>query len=331
MFYPDLWRERGCVVVAATATRQLCRRCPPCTPVISEKGGEDGVRQATPSSSHMRIGVSTFITDEGIGSADLGRALEERGLESLYLAEHSHIPASRATPFPEGGDLPRRYYRTLDPMVSLAAAGAVTEHLVLGTGIALLVERDPIMVAKEAASVDHVSNGRFVLGVGSGWNREEMRNHGTDPSTRVSLLGERVKAIKRIWTQEQAEFHGEFVDFDPIYAWPKPVQRPRIPVLVGGEAANVFDRVMDYGDGWLPRWPGTPEPLEKRIAELRARCDREGRERLPVTLFGVPARAADISAAARLDIDELLVMLPTLPHDEALRQLDDIAALIPSG
>ncbi|MBB4935548.1 putative F420-dependent oxidoreductase [Lipingzhangella halophila] len=279
----------------------------------------------------MRIGVSTFVTDEGIGAADLGRALEERGLDSLFLAEHSHIPASRETPLPEGGDLPRRYYRTLDPFVALSAAAAVTERITLGTGIALLVQRDPIMVAKEAASVDHISEGRFVLGVGSGWNREEMRNHGTDPTTRVALLGERVSAIKRIWTREQAEFHGAFVDFDPMYSWPKPVQRPHIPVLLGGEAATVLDRVMEYGDGWFPRWQRDPEPLARRIAELRTRCEQEGRERMPVVLFGVPPRAEDIAAAVELDIDQLLVMLPTLPHDETLRRLDDIAALRPGA
>ncbi|RNL83340.1 LLM class F420-dependent oxidoreductase [Halostreptopolyspora alba] len=279
----------------------------------------------------MRIGVCTFITDEGIGAADLGRALEERGLESLFLAEHSHIPASRETPFPGGGDLPRRYYRTLDPFAALSAAAAVTERLVVGTGIALLVQRDPIMVAKEAASVDRISDGRFVLGVGSGWNREEMRDHGTDPTTRIALLRERVMAIKRIWTEEQAEFHGEFVDFAPLYSWPKPVQRPHVPVLLGGEAEPVLDRVMDYGDGWFPRWPGSPDPLEGRISELRTRGEREGRGRMPVYLFGVPPRAGDIEAAARLDIDQLLVMLPTMPRDETLRQLDDIAALLPGA
>ncbi|NYE50364.1 putative F420-dependent oxidoreductase [Spinactinospora alkalitolerans] len=276
----------------------------------------------------MEFGVSTFVTDEGIGPAALGRALEERGFESLFVAEHSHIPVSRETPLPEGGELPRKYYRTLDPFVVLSAAATATERLVLGTGIALLVERDPIMTAKEAASVDRVSGGRFVLGVGSGWNREEMRNHGTDPATRVSLLGERVKAIKRIWTEDEAEFHGDFVDFDPIYAWPKPVRRPHLPVLVGGEGRTVLDRVLDYGDGWFPRWKGEAEPLVSAIAEFRERCAREGREQLPVTVFGVPETREAIAAAAGLDAERVLVNLPTEPEDETLKRLDDIAVMI---
>ncbi|WP_236700382.1 LLM class F420-dependent oxidoreductase [Allosalinactinospora lopnorensis] len=271
--------------------------------------------------------MCTFITDEGIGAAELGRAVEERGLESLFVAEHSHIPASRETPFPPGGELPGKYYRTLDPFVALSAAAAVTHRILVGTGIALLIQRDAIMVAKESASLDHVSGGRFVLGVGSGWNREEMRNHGTDPTSRVALLGEQVSAIKRIWTREQAEFHGEFVDFDPVYSWPKPVQRPHIPVWLGGEVPTVLDRVMDYGDGWFPRWSGAPEPLATRIAELRKRCVQAGRARMPVSVFGVPPKAADVEAAAGLDVERLLILLPTLPRDESLRRLDDIAAM----
>ncbi|GAA3737979.1 LLM class F420-dependent oxidoreductase [Salinactinospora qingdaonensis] len=277
----------------------------------------------------MKFGVATFITDEGISPAELGRALEERGLESLFVAEHTHIPANRETPYPGGGELPRRYYRTLDPFVLLASAATATEQLVVGTGIALLVERDPIVVAKEAASIDLISGGRFELGVGAGWNREEMRNHGTDPAGRVALMGERVKAIKRIWTQEKAEYHGDFVDFDPIYCWPKPVREPHPPVLVGGEAPTVIDRVLDYGDGWLPRWRGEVEPLRERIAELRRRCAAEEHPRLPVTVFGMSAKPETLATAiAELDADRLLVTLPTMPRDETLRYLDDLAATI---
>jgi len=182
----------------------------------------------------MRFGISTFITDEGIRPDVLGRALEERGFSSLFLAEHSHIPVRRESPYPGGGELPRKYYRTLDPFVALTAAAVVTSRLVLGTGIALLPQRDVIHTAKQVASLDLVSGGRVVFGVGVGWNREEMRNHGTDPATRGALMDEQLAALTRIWTADRAEFHGEHVDFDPIHSWPKPVQRPRPPIYIGG-------------------------------------------------------------------------------------------------
>ncbi|MDQ0945830.1 putative F420-dependent oxidoreductase [Streptomyces sp. V1I1] len=174
----------------------------------------------------MKFGVSTFITDQGISPTSLGTALEDRAFDSLFIAEHTHIPADRQTPYPGGGELPEMYYRTLAPFVALTAIGVVTERMLLGTGIALIPQRDPIMTAKEVASLDLISGGRVIFGVGVGWNREEMRNHGTDPSTRGRLTDERLRAIRELWTAEKAEFHGEFVNFDPVYAWPKPVQRP---------------------------------------------------------------------------------------------------------
>ncbi|MDT7575898.1 MAG: hypothetical protein QOH17_2231, partial [Pseudonocardiales bacterium] len=183
----------------------------------------------------MKFGIATFITDEGIRPAALGRALEERDFSSLFIAEHSHIPAGRESPYPGGGELPRRYYRTLDPFVALAAVASVTSRLVLGTGIALLPQRDVIHTANEVASLDLVSDGRVAFGVGVGWNREEMRNHGTDPATRGALMDEQLAALKQIWTQDQAEFHGKHVDFDPIFLWPKPVQQPHPPIYLGGE------------------------------------------------------------------------------------------------
>ncbi|MDI2031673.1 LLM class F420-dependent oxidoreductase [Saccharopolyspora sp. TS4A08] len=269
----------------------------------------------------MKFGISTFVTDEGISPVDLGRALEERGFDALFLAEHTHIPASRESPYPGGGELPRIYYRTLDPFVALSAIAPVTENLLLATGIALVVERDPITTAKEVASLDLISGGRAVFGVGAGWNREEMRNHGTDPRTRGRLMDERIRAMREIWTQEKAEFHGEFVDFDPIYAWPKPVQRPHPPIYIGGESERSIARVAEFGDGWLPRG-GT-----ENLGDLISRVRDEAGKRVPVTLFGAEDDAAKLTGYAEAGVDHALLMLPTRPRDETLRKLDELAAL----
>ncbi|MFC4906141.1 LLM class F420-dependent oxidoreductase [Actinomadura gamaensis] len=271
----------------------------------------------------MKFGVSTFVTDDGIGPAPLGRALEERGFDALFLAEHTHIPVSRETPWPGGAELPRKYYRTYDPFVALTAAATVTERLTVATGIALIVQRDPIVLAKEVASLDHVSNGRAVLGVGAGWNREEMRNHGTDPRTRMRLLRERVLALKELWTKDEAEFHGEFVDFDPVFSYPKPVQDPHPPVLLGGSGPTTFDRVVEFGDGWMPIYGRGTEDLPNQIAELRERAGR----RLPVTLFAVPPKPEVVAEIEAAGADQVLFDLPTQPEDETLRTLDKLAEL----
>ena len=272
----------------------------------------------------MKFGVSTFVTDDGIGPAALGRALEERGFDSLFLAEHSHIPVSRESPWPGGPELPRHYYRTLDPFVALSAAATVTERLLVGTGIALIIQRDPIHLAKEVASLDLVSGGRAVLGVGAGWNREEMRNHGTEPKTRMRLLRERVLAIKELWTEDEAEFHGEFVDFDPVFSYPKPVQKPHPPILIGGSGPTTFDRVVEFGDGWMPILGRGTDDFPEQVAELRERAGR----RVPVTVFGAvpkPEVVAEIEAAGA---DHVLFNLPTEPEPETLARLDGIATLI---
>ncbi|MCO5989253.1 LLM class F420-dependent oxidoreductase [Actinoallomurus spadix] len=269
----------------------------------------------------MRFGVSTFVTDEGIAPAALGRALEERGFASLFVAEHTHIPVSRETPYPGGGDLPRVYYRTLDPIVSLTAAAVVTERLTLGTGIALVPQRDPIVFAKEIASLDLVSGGRAVLGIGGGWNREEMRDHGTDPKTRMALMRERVLAMREIWANDEAEFHGEYVDFDPMFSWPKPVRTP--PVLVGGWGPKTFDRVLEYGDGWMPI-AEDPARIAEGVRELRERAGRH----VPVTVYATPARKEAVDALAAAEVDEILLFLPTKPADETLRRLDTMVGLI---
>ncbi|WP_328607864.1 LLM class F420-dependent oxidoreductase [Amycolatopsis sp. NBC_00345] len=271
----------------------------------------------------MDFGISTFVTDDGIRPDVLGEALEERGFGSLFLAEHSHIPASRETPYPGGGELPRVYYRTLDPFVALTAAAARTSDLVLGTGIALLIQRDVIHTAKEVASLDLVSRGRVAFGVGVGWNREEMANHGTDPATRGALMDEQIEALKAIWTSEQAEYHGKHVDFDPISAWPKPVQQPHPPVYIGGESPAALRRLAKHGNGWLPR-SSTPIDEIRRVRDWLA---EQGRTDVPFTVFGGAADGDVIKRFADADVERYTFMLPTLPEAETLAALDDLARL----
>jgi len=267
----------------------------------------------------MKFGISTFVTDEGISPGALARAIEERGFESLFIAEHTHIPLSRKSPYPRGGELPRKYYRTLDPFITLTAAAAATEHLLLGTGVALMVERDPIITAKEVASLDLVSGGRVIFGVGVGWNREEMENHGTDPRTRGKLMDERIRAMIEIWTKDEAQFHGQYVDFDPIGLWPKPLQRPHPPIYVGG-GRRAFDRIIELGDAWLANGL-PPDVLEPMLTELQKVAGRE----VPVTVFGASSALEDLEAYGRLGVERVLLSLPTLPESETLYQLDNLA------
>ena len=271
----------------------------------------------------MRFGVATFITDYGIRPDALGRALEERGFDSLFIAEHSHIPVSRESPWPEGGELPRRYYRTLDPFVALTAVAAVTTRLVLGTGIALLPQRDVIHTAKQVASLDLVSDGRFAFGVGVGWNREEMRNHGTDPTTRGALIDEQLAALKQIWTSEQAEYHGEHVDFDPIYLWPKPVQQPHPPIYLGGESAAALRRLATYGDAWLPR----AHTALAEIVRVRKWLAEQGRDGVPFTVFAADTDERRLAGYVDAGVNEITLMLDTLPEAETLRALDELTAV----
>jgi probable F420-dependent oxidoreductase len=237
------------------------------------------------------FGIGYFPTADAVGPGELAAFVEERGFESLVFAEHTHIPASRESPYPAGGDLPRKYTATLDLFVALTAAAVATTRLRVGSGIALVIQRDPIITAKETASIDVLSGGRFDFGVGAGWNREEMSNHGTDPRTRMRLFAERTEAIKTIWTEEEATFHGEFVNFDRILCEPKPVQKPHPPVLVGGLGPTVIDRVLAFGDAWFPNW--TPDILD-RAAELRSRAERH----IDFMAMGPPADPMAIEALA---------------------------------
>lgn len=276
----------------------------------------------------MKFGIAIFATDETIGPAELAVSAEERGFESMFLPEHSHIPVSRRSPWPGGPDLPRQYKRTLNPFVALGAAAAVTSTLQLGTGVTLVVQRDPIHLAKEIATLDHISGGRVLFGVGGGWNREEMADHGTDPKTRWELMRERILACKEIWTNEEAEFHGQHVDFEPMWCWPKPVRVP--PVLVGGDGPGTFDRILEYGDGWLPllRPNSDPARLPARFAELQAAAAERSRDPIPVTVFGCPADADAIARYAELGIDRCLFWLPPEPTEKVLPILDSLANLV---
>lgn len=269
----------------------------------------------------MEIGIATFIIDEGIRPDVLAAAVEERGFSLLQVAEHSHIPVSRETPYPGGGELPRVYYRTLDPFVALTAAAGATSNLKLGTGVALLQQRDVIHTAKEVASLDLVSRGRFIFGVGVGWNREEMRNHGTDPRTRGALVDEQLAALKEIWTKDEAEFHGKLIDFDPIFSWPKPVQKPHPPIYIGGAGEKAMRRIAAFGDGWLPHATTPPEELRR----ARQWLADQGRTDVTFSAFGASPDEDALRALASGGVDEATLFLPTEPEAATLERLDHFA------
>jgi probable F420-dependent oxidoreductase len=271
----------------------------------------------------MKFGAAIFPTDYAISMTELAPAVEQAGFESLWVAEHSHIPASRQTPWPGGADLPKHYWHTTDPFVALTAASLASKQLRVATGICLVTERDPIHTAKQVASLDHISNGRFIFGIGAGWNREEMADHGTEFATRWQLMRERVEAMKAIWTQDEAEYHGEMVDFGPMWCWPKPVQKPHPPVILGGSGPNILKRVVRYGDGWMPN----RGDILGRLDELRDLAQAAGRQDIPVTVYPKPT-AADIEQYAGAGIDRCIYYLPPDGRDQALRKLDELAELI---
>ena len=278
----------------------------------------------------MKIGAVMFFTAYSMTPAALGRALEERGFESLWVPEHSHIPLSRVTPYPAGGPLIRPYYDIMDPFLALNTAAAVTTRLKIGTGVCLVNQRDPIHTAKLVSSIDQLSGGRFLFGVGNGWNRDEMENHGTVFATRHKLSRERVEAMKAIWTNDDAEYHGEFVNFAKMNQWPKPVQKPHPPVIVGGAFPYAARRAIRYGDGWIPR----ADRLEKAgvgvlIEQFRQMATEAGRDlaSLPITIFRVPEQIERLRYCQEIGIDRLVFSLPAEKEDSILPILDRWAAL----
>jgi probable F420-dependent oxidoreductase len=270
----------------------------------------------------MDSGVGYFATDYGMDPAALAQLVEERGHRSLLFPEHTHIPASRESPYPGGGELPRKYWHTYDLFVAATAAAVATSRLRVGSGICLVIERDPITTAKEVASVDHLSGGRFEFGVGAGWNREEMANHGTDPRRRMTIFAERVKAMKAIWTEDEASFHGDHVNFERIWSRPKPAQRPHPPILVGGNGPTVLDRVLDFGDVWMPNHAGN---VPERIGELRRRGAEAGRE-IPVFIMGAPPDAAILDGYAQAGVERVLFWIPSARREGVEPALDRFEA-----
>jgi probable F420-dependent oxidoreductase len=277
----------------------------------------------------VEFGLTIFPTETTIGPVDLGRAVEEYGFESLFLPDHSHIPASRRTPYAAGGELPPEYWHLHDPLIALASIAPVTARLKLGIGLLVMTERDPITTAKQVASLDHISGGRTLIGVGRGWNLEAMANHRVDPAHRTAVFVERVQAMRVIWTEEKAEFHGRHVDFGPIWIWPKPVQKPHPPILVGGYGPTVLDRVMSLGDGWLASALHLDQDaLRIRIGQLSRMAEEAGRAPIPVTVqLAIPELSA-IERYAAMGVNRCTFRLyPTEPKD-VLVQIRRLANLI---
>ena len=275
----------------------------------------------------MRFGVMMFATDYAIRIDELARAVEERGFESLFVPEHTHIPKSRKSPWIGGRELPKEYWHTHDPFVALATAAAVTTRLKVGTGICLVIERDPITLAKEVASLDFLSKGRFLFGIGGGWNLEEMENHGTDPKRRWRLLRERILAMKAIWTQEEAEFHGELVSFAPIWSYPKPVQTPHPPILMGGNVPTARQRAVEFCDGWFPI--AGRASIAEGVADLRARAEKVGRDpnSISVSVFGAKPEETVLRGYEKAGVERAILPLPSADRDTVLPLLDRYAAL----
>jgi len=280
----------------------------------------------------MDFGVTMFPTDYAIRPDELAKALEERGFESYWAPEHTHIPASRNTPWPGGPDLPRDYWHTYDPFVALTSAAAVTAKLKLATGICLIIQHDPLTLAKQIASLDRLAGGRFLFGIGGGWNVEEIENHGTAFKTRFRQLREKVLAMKEIWTQEEAEFHGDFVDFDKIWAYPKPLQQPHPPDIMGGDGPTTFDRVIEFCDGWMPIQgrPSEGPDLPEKIAILKQRAADAGRDpaSISISVFSAQPDKANIARLDEAGVERAVFSLPAAERDVVLPLLDTYAKFI---
>src|SRR3954469_14591797 len=279
----------------------------------------------------MRIGGAMFFTDYSMSPTELARALEERGFDSLWVPEHSHIPLSRKSPFPSGGDVPKKYYDVMDPFVMLGAAAAVTKTLLIGTGICLVAQRDPIQTAKQVASIHQISGGRFLFGVGNGWNEDEMANPGPAFANRHKLARERIEAMKVIWTQNKAEYHGEFVNFDPMMTWPKPVQKPHPPVIVGGAFPYSARRAIRYGNGWIPQAVrGSYNEIGDLIPEFRKMATAAGRnpDEIAITVWS-PRRELDLMKRyADLGVERVVFTLDSDGPDKVIPVIDEIAAFM---
>lgn len=281
----------------------------------------------------MEFGICMFPTDYSISATDLAIAIEERGLDAFFIPDHTHIPASRDSNFRIGDELPQDYIRNVDMFMGLTAAAAVTKRIRLGTGICLVVERDPIVTAKEVASLDLISGGRVDFGVGGGWNREEMENHGMPWNKRFKVMRERVEAIKAIWTQDEASYEGEFVKFDRIWSWPKPVQKPHPPIFVGGDSPNTFKRLLRYGDAWIPMLAentktNTFDLKTERMAELAQLAKDNGRKPFPITTFGTPRDPEAIETLAASGVDRVIFGIKSAPADDVLPRLDKIVGVV---
>jgi len=278
----------------------------------------------------MQIGAAMFFTDYSMAPTELGRALEERGFESLWAPEHSHIPLSRKSPFPSGGELPKQYYDAMDPFVTLSVAAAATKKLKLGTGVCLVIQRDTIQTAKAVTSLDQVSGGRFLFGIGGGWNQDEMEDHGTVYATRFKKMREQIEAMREIWTKAKPEYHGETVDFPPMMTWPKPVQNP-LPVIVGGAFPHGARRALRYGNGWIPhsRRPQY-EDVTDFLPQFRQMAAEAGRDpaEVPVTVWGAPENADRLQRYRDQAVARVVVSLPSEPAAKTLPKLDRWAELI---
>jgi probable F420-dependent oxidoreductase len=274
----------------------------------------------------VKFAVGYFPTDEGIEPPALARMVEQRPFESLFFPDHTHIPAARHTPYPPGGELPREYSHNHDPFIALMAAAGATERIQLGTGICLVIERDPIVTAKQVASLDRLSGGRMLFGVGAGWNLEEMRNHGTEPGERFAIMRERVEAMKELWTSDEASYHGEHVEFERVWSWPKPLTRPHPPIIVGGHGKRVLERVLAYGDEWMPNRIGDDAKISARVARLREAGEDAGRGPIPTTLANATVDPDVLELYESAGVHRALFWVAQGDESDLERRLDRIAA-----